>query len=41
MFDASLLAWLPEGSEILYDVRKGSFVGLSLHMRMIWSPSNS
>ena len=32
MFAASLLTWLPEGSEILHDVGRGRFVGLSLHM---------
>ena len=32
MFAASSLAWLLEGSEILHDVGRGRFVGLSLHM---------
>ena len=39
MFAASLLAWLPEGSEILHDIGRESLVGLSLHMEDDLEPS--
>ena len=39
MFAASLLAWLLEGSEILHDIGRESFVGLSLHMEDDMEPS--
>ena len=34
-----MLAWLPKGSEILHDIERGSFVGLSLHMKDDLEPS--